>query len=70
MHECFPKHLSMGTARLKQDNETEEENKNRKMTAERKEIMLSSHVRLWEYVDNKYSTSAGVGIIISLAFYT
>ena len=24
MHECFPKHLRMGTARMKEDKETEE----------------------------------------------
>ena len=24
MHECFPKHSRMGTARMKEDNETEE----------------------------------------------
>ena len=35
MHECFPKHLRMGTARLKQDNETEEESRKRRMNVER-----------------------------------
>ena len=25
MHECFPKHLRMGTARMKEDNETDED---------------------------------------------
>ena len=25
MHECFPKHLRMGTARMKEDKDTEEE---------------------------------------------
>ena len=30
MHECFPKHSRMGTARLKWDNKTEEENKEEK----------------------------------------
>ena len=25
MHECFPKHLRMGTVRMKYDKETEEE---------------------------------------------
>ena len=34
MNECFPKHLRMGTARLKLDNETEEENKKRRMIVE------------------------------------
>ena len=34
MHECFPKHPRMGTARQKLDNETEEENKKR-INAER-----------------------------------
>ena len=27
MHECFPKHLCMGTARMKQDREREEDKK-------------------------------------------
>ena len=35
MNQCFPKHLRMGTARLKYDNETEEENKKRRMIVER-----------------------------------
>ena len=48
MHDCFPKHLPMGTARLKQDNETEEESKMRRMNVEevqrtRKIEVLSSH---------------------------
>ena len=29
MHECFPKHSRMGTARMKQDNETDEDGQNR-----------------------------------------
>ena len=35
MHECFPKHLRMGTARLKLDNETKEEGKKRRINVER-----------------------------------
>ena len=35
MHECFPKHLRMGTARLKYDNATEEESKKMRMNVER-----------------------------------
>ena len=27
MHECFPKHLRLGTARMKEDKQTEEEDK-------------------------------------------
>ena len=27
MHECFPKHSSMGTARTKEENETDEDGK-------------------------------------------
>ena len=27
MHECFPKHLRMGTARMNEDKETEEDDK-------------------------------------------
>ena len=34
MHEYFPKHLRMGTARMKQDKETEEEGKMRRMNTE------------------------------------
>ena len=56
MHECFPKHLRMGTARLKSDNETEEESKKKRMIAERNTVdkkknksspvtLLSRHVR-------------------------
>ena len=29
MHECFPKHLHMGTARMQDDKETEEDNQKR-----------------------------------------
>ena len=35
MHECFPKHPRMGTARWKLDNETEEEGKKRRINVER-----------------------------------
>ena len=35
MHECFPKHPRMGTARSKLDNETEEEGKKRRINVER-----------------------------------
>ena len=35
MHECFPKHWRMGTARMKEDKETDEEDKNRGVSAER-----------------------------------
>ena len=35
MHECFPKHSRMGTARMKGDKETEEEGKQRGLSMER-----------------------------------
>ena len=35
MHECFPTHSSMGTARMKQDKETDEEGKKRGVSRER-----------------------------------
>ena len=35
MHECFPKHPRMGTARLKLDNETKEEGNKRRINVER-----------------------------------
>ena len=35
MHECFSKHSRMGTARTKQDNETDEEGKKRGVSMER-----------------------------------
>ena len=35
MHECFPKHLRMGTARIKQDKETDEDGKKRGVRMER-----------------------------------
>ena len=35
LHECFPKHSRMGTARMTQDNETNEEGKKRGVRMER-----------------------------------
>ena len=35
MHECFPKHLRMGTARTKQDKETDEGGKKRGVSMEK-----------------------------------
>ena len=35
LHVCSPEHLRMGTARMKYDNETEEEGKKRRMNVER-----------------------------------
>ena len=35
MHECFPKHLRMGTARLKYDNGTDEDDKMRGVSMEK-----------------------------------
>ena len=36
MHECFPKHFRMGTATIKEDKETEEEWKQKRVEIERK----------------------------------
>ena len=47
MHECFPKHPRMGTARLKLDNETKEDGKKRRINVERSTAdtkELSSHL--------------------------
>ena len=38
MYECFPKHLRMRTARLKQDNETDEEGKKKGVSMERSKV--------------------------------
>ena len=35
MHECFPKHSRMGTARMKKDKVTDEEGKKRGVSMER-----------------------------------
>ena len=35
MHECFPKHNLMGTARMKEDERTDEERKKRCMSMEK-----------------------------------
>ena len=35
MHECSPKHLRMGTARMKQDNETDEDTQKRGVSMEK-----------------------------------
>ena len=35
MHECFPKHLRMGTARTKRDKETDEDGKKRGVSMEK-----------------------------------
>ena len=36
MNECFPKHSRMGTARLKQDNRTDEDDKKRGVSTKEK----------------------------------
>ena len=38
MHECFPKHLCMGTARMKEDKETEEKYKQNRVKMERSKV--------------------------------
>ena len=35
IHECFPKHSRMGTARMKEDNETDEDGKKRGVSMEK-----------------------------------
>ena len=35
MHECFPKHLRLGTARTKYDNETDEDTQKRGVSMEK-----------------------------------
>ena len=35
MHECFPKHSRIGTERMKEDNETDEEGKKRGVSMEK-----------------------------------
>ena len=35
MHKCFPKHLRMGTARMKKDNETDEDTQKRGVSMEK-----------------------------------
>ena len=35
MHECFPKHLRMGTAKTKEDNETDEDTQKRDVSMEK-----------------------------------
>ena len=37
IHECFPKHSRMGTARMKQDNETHEDTQKRGVSMEKSE---------------------------------
>ena len=37
VHECFPKHLLTGTARMK-DNDTEEEGKQKRVNMERSKV--------------------------------
>ena len=38
VHECFPKHLRTGTARMKGDNDTEEEGKQKRVNMERSKV--------------------------------
>ena len=38
MHECFPKQSCMGTTRMKQDSETDEESKKRGVSMERSKV--------------------------------
>ena len=49
MHECFPKHSRMGTARMKEDNELDEDDKKRGVSMEnvkrarKKEVPTAYH---------------------------
>ena len=39
MQECFPKHLRMGTARMKEDKETKEEGKQKIVKMEKSKVV-------------------------------
>ena len=45
MHECFPKHLRMGTARMKYDKETDEDGKTRGVSMERSRAGTKKRIR-------------------------
>ena len=38
MHDCFPKHSCMGTARIKEDKETDEDDEKRSVSMERSKV--------------------------------
>ena len=38
MHECFPKHFRMGTARIKEHNETDEDGKQKRVKMESRKV--------------------------------
>ena len=46
MHECFPKHPSMGTARIKLDNETDEDGQKRGVSMEKSTAGTNKKSRL------------------------
>ena len=62
MHECFPKHLRMGTARMKLDKETDEEWKKRgvsmewsKASTNKKKCSAGSTTTWSKYNNNKHN---------------
>ena len=60
MHECFPKHSRMGTARTKQDKHTDEEGKKRGVSMERSKAGTKKRSRRpitsqSKYNDNKHN---------------
>ena len=63
MHECFPKHWSMGTARMKYDKKTDKKGKKRDVSMERskvgtkKEVPPAYHI-LTKYNNNKHNIVA------------
>ena len=44
MHECFPKHLRMGTARMRENKETDEKGKKRAVCIERTKAGMKKKV--------------------------
>ena len=44
MHECFPKHSRMGTARMKEDNGTDEDDKKRGVIMEKSKAGIKKEV--------------------------
>ena len=61
MHECFPEHSHMGTARMKHYKETDEEGKNRGLSLERSKVGTKKRspndltLRQSKYNNNKHN---------------
>ena len=45
MHECFHKHSLMGTARMKEDNETDEDGKKRGVSTEKVKLARKKELK-------------------------